>query len=180
MSAPSGPVQVIPPGFLGLLNLKNQGRIPDVLQGNFQPTLDMLEWLLFANREILRSEASIGATASSSFFHMTSNGPLRIPEHEVWYVWDINVELSIPAGGASSLSGYMAPAVLTPDGTSIQTFGLPITGLFSPALTSMQPQCGHAPRRLFSSGNEFGVSLGEYGGVATHMVTTLEISRLQV
>jgi len=51
VSAPSGPVQVIPPGLLGALQLKNAGQLPDLLMGTYQPVIELRDWLMQFNAE---------------------------------------------------------------------------------------------------------------------------------
>ena len=46
MADPSRPIQTSTAGLLSLLQIKNRGQNPDVLQGNVQPTLDMVPWWL--------------------------------------------------------------------------------------------------------------------------------------
>ena len=45
----SGPIQVIPPGLLGMLQLKNEGRSPSEFIETLQPTIELFEWLLQTN-----------------------------------------------------------------------------------------------------------------------------------
>ena len=48
-----GPVQRLPQGLLGFLQLKNAGRFPDVMIGSYQPTIELAEWLLNTTSDTL-------------------------------------------------------------------------------------------------------------------------------
>lgn len=87
----SRPIQVIPPGLLGFLQLKSPaGRNPEELNGDVQPTLEMLEFYLNANREFLpTAQVSLGSGASG-FTGFTTNA-LICPQDQWWYVHDYTV-----------------------------------------------------------------------------------------
>lgn len=46
MADQSRPIQTATAGLLSLLQVKNRGQNPDVLEGNVQPVLDMVPWWL--------------------------------------------------------------------------------------------------------------------------------------
>lgn len=96
MSAPSGPIQLIPPGFLGLLALKNMGRLPDFLQGNVQPTLEMGDWYLRSAIEPWdqTSNVLVPAGAGGAFVPF-GTGPITVPEGEWWFVHDYSVTAEV-------------------------------------------------------------------------------------
>jgi len=58
----SGPVQLIPPGLLGMLQLKNEGRSPRDFVETLQPVIEMREWLMQANwNEVTDVSAALAA-----------------------------------------------------------------------------------------------------------------------
>jgi len=102
MSAPSGPIQVIPPGLLGLLQLKNLGRLPDVLMGSVQPITEMMPWYLRANREVwpLNSGNTIAPGTYTGYVLMSPN-ELLVPQDEWWYVHSLSIGFAAGAGGSA-------------------------------------------------------------------------------
>jgi len=118
MSADSGPIQTIPRGLLGLLNLKNVGRLPDVLHGTVQPTIDLTAWWMNALAEL---DTNIHSNVLSSMGHTMMNfavNPLVVPNNEVWWVNTYSVEVQL-AAGAAELAENIAPLLL------INTAGVP-------------------------------------------------------
>lgn len=101
-----GPIQQIPPGLLGFLQLKNQGLglgdLPDTLQG----VLELRDWLLHADaRNSGRYERNIAAS-SSGIGAFNTPGPLLVPDSEWWYVHNFTVLSSnLAAGDSVQLGG---------------------------------------------------------------------------
>lgn len=91
----SGPVQVIPPGLLGFLQLKNSGVNPQQLQNGYTPTLDMLHWLLRGREEIMGTVANPCSVAIANGvvgnFQVFTTNSIQVPDDEWWYVHDYAV-----------------------------------------------------------------------------------------
>jgi hypothetical protein len=90
---PLAPIQVIPPGLTGYLQLKQLGHLPDVLLGEVRPALEMRDWYFQAN--VLYTVQLYGATpvtpnfvtAGSDFFRFQVGGvDAPVPPHQAWYV----------------------------------------------------------------------------------------------
>jgi len=96
---PSGPIQIIPPGLLGMLQLKSpMGVNPSVLNNDVQPSLDMAGWWLRAQRETfllagMSAVVAVGATA----FAVWPTGPV-VPTNEWWYVHNASLRITTGAG----------------------------------------------------------------------------------
>ena len=109
MSQPSGPIQVIPPGFLGLLNLKNLGRLPDTLQGTVQPTVDLEAWWLRATAQDQPQAAQTAVTTGASVVSFAT--PVVVPDDETWWVESVMLDTFIPAA-AGNLVENVAPIII--------------------------------------------------------------------
>lgn len=156
MSAPSGPIQVIPPGLLGMLQLKNVGQLPDVLQGNVQPVLELRDWLLHANE--LYGLASLNQAAGNYDSTMVSmNTPVVIPQGEWWYLHDITAYLVL--GNTDTLNGGFGiafeplPNVLQLNLSEKQYQAFTAGGATTLAVSAQ-------PADFFPPGTEFGISMG--------------------
>jgi hypothetical protein len=112
------PIQVLPQGLLGLLQLKAMGTNPTNLELNVQPQLDL--FAMYINRlEVDISNQLVGglstkalATASPGFFVYTTNPPV-VPQGFMWYVTQYTISANLLA--AESLR--FAPMVFaTPGG----------------------------------------------------------------
>lgn len=107
-----GPIQVIPAGLLGLLQLKNIGKNPNLMQDEVSPGIDLGKWWL----ETLAAEAT--ETYTSTYIGGT-NGPgmngvgntLISPDTEWWWVKNYTVETAAVAAGTNI---RFKPAYLSP------------------------------------------------------------------
>lgn len=107
----SGPIQQIPQGLLGLLQLKNLGRNPVSLDDNVQPTFDMMPlWLLTsAEQDTLTHQRDI-ATGAGQVLGFATN-PIVVPEGEVWWVHRYSLEVVL-AAVAGDVANDVIPALL--------------------------------------------------------------------
>lgn len=79
-----GPVTVVPPGWLGFMKLKTQGRNPDTVSSEIVPTHDLLKMYLNANSEFVNGTNINGITNGITSFVGVGNNP--VPQGEWWYV----------------------------------------------------------------------------------------------
>lgn len=94
----NGPIQIIPQGLLGLLNLKNNGQMPSELGTSVMPQLDMLELyvngLLEQVSDPVAVAAVIGPNASA----------LVVPQTQCWFVRSLFITTdTIGAGEAITI-----------------------------------------------------------------------------
>jgi len=89
MSENTGPIQVIPAGLLGLLDLKNRGIVPDVLMGTVQPIVDMEGFWLRARREPVDLGNGWVWPGGLHLEVLTTT-----PQNEWWYVHDWKIDVN--------------------------------------------------------------------------------------
>lgn len=92
VKGPLGPIQVIPPGLMGLLQLKQQGRLPTDLADSVQPVLEMRDWY-FTGRRVATTALFPGAAPLATFnvpgvqtFVPSAGGLATVPNGQYWYV----------------------------------------------------------------------------------------------
>jgi len=97
----NGPVQLTPPGLLGLLQLKTGGFVPDALLQSVQPTLDLLPFWLRAAAENFNDSYSVvipGPATPTEIVPLTDAAThtlmLGPTAQEWWYVENLSVGVS--------------------------------------------------------------------------------------
>jgi len=177
MSAPSGPVQVIPPGLLGMLQLKNVGQLPDLLQGNIQPTLELRDWMLHANEEYqLASLNQALGTYDSTMFSM--NTPVIIPQGQWWYVHNITAYLVL--GNTDTLNGGFSIGVEPlPNVLQMALADKAYSAFTAAGATTLSLSA--SPGDFFPPGTEFGIGVGRMVLAAARVhFLTLRFTRLPI
>lgn len=86
------PIQVIPPGLMGLLQLKQSGRLPADLSGVVQPSLEMRDWFFQGRRltevQVLGTTPTTGAlvTGNTGLRKFTVGAVATPAQGTLWYV----------------------------------------------------------------------------------------------
>jgi len=180
------PVGKIPPAFLSLLQLKSTGANPDGLADTYQPTLEMAEWLALQEREMLVLPiAGIAAPGVYSGFQNSVLPAARIPDGEVWYLWNATCVTGLLALD-SSLPWVPSVGISPSGGVVTRQFQLvpSVPFFFATPPVNVQLQCGGPVRRFFGGqGEVFGVFiplLNMAGAGPTGANLYLEITRLRV
>lgn len=93
----SKPVQIIPPGFLGFLQLKNNGVNPTELPDNLQPVIEMRDWMLQARARDWPPGFSQRALAPGTYGYLPFTNPISVPNNEQWYVWQYTARAVLTA-----------------------------------------------------------------------------------
>lgn len=83
----SRPIQVIPPGLLGFLQLKNSGKSPVEFPEVLQPVIELRDWYFEARAEQTIATVSV-ANGGSNF--ATFATPAIVPAEEYWAVLDFS------------------------------------------------------------------------------------------
>lgn len=101
----SGPVQLIPPGFLGFMQLKNSGRLPSELVDQINPTFSMLDWYMQANAETVSASTSGITTGGTGDVQFPT---LVAPDDQYWWVIAAELHMAASAGvGDRSSFGFV-------------------------------------------------------------------------
>lgn len=107
----SGPVQLIPPGLLSFFGVKTLGRNPDQLIDNYQPSVEMLDWLMGSQAR----EANVATlTVAAGGFQGFSAQPIVVPALEWWWLSDYTVQGA--CGAADTMT--FAPCAAFPQVTN--------------------------------------------------------------
>lgn len=110
----AGPIQTIPQGLLGLLQLKELGKNPPVLVDSVAPNLDLFQ--LYAQRLMNGEMGLFGGQMSTGnlvngnhgfqqFF--VSGAACIVPQSEMWWVYEYSADVATLAA-ADTLSGGVA------------------------------------------------------------------------
>lgn len=93
---PFGPIQVIAPGLLGFLQLKD-GRNPDRLSAEIEPVIEMRDWLMQARSQDSTNMAFTAPTGAD-WYPFTTPSSFTVPPSQAWYVWHLTMRASAGAG----------------------------------------------------------------------------------
>jgi hypothetical protein len=106
-----GPIQLIPPGLLGLLQLKNIGKNPSQLLDEVRPIMDILPMWYEAVAEELSGFSRTPVTGNNGFASWTV--PQIVPQGEIWWVMQYTVVTSEMGVGDSGQFGvgWQLPSV---------------------------------------------------------------------
>lgn len=109
---PDAPVQIVPPGFLGLLQVKNAGQSPDKLLNTVQPTSDMLGfWLRGRQRAVKCGTLIAPVTAVQQILTLRDSNaatPLLTPSGEWWYCAYFGLQLISGVGDTTTNPALVA------------------------------------------------------------------------
>jgi len=103
MSSQWGPIQVIPGGLLGLLNIKNRGKNPDTLDSNVVPTIDLTSWWFEARAEDIGTFTRTPVTGNNGFASWST--PVIVPNGQAWWVLEYTVRTTDMGVGDSGQFG---------------------------------------------------------------------------
>lgn len=102
-----GPMQVIPPGLMGFLQLKQTGRLPGDLSGTVEPIIELRDWYfqarmidVFSQFPTFPSTVTI-TTGSIGYKPFTVPYTWQVPASEIWYVDTYTVAIGPVASGDS-------------------------------------------------------------------------------
>lgn len=93
-----GPVQLVPPGLLGFLNLKSSGDNPHSILAEYRPAIEMRDWLLQARQEDINFTNNVLVTGNLGTRLFLNNAPI-VPQGEWWFVHNVAMFTGLlPAG----------------------------------------------------------------------------------
>lgn len=105
----SGPLQVIPRGFLGFFQLKNGGVNPTEMPDSLQCVLEMRDWYFNANAETF--DVGSVAVAGGTTGNVAWTSPVIVPNDEFWWVTEYNARTAalLAADTSEFCMCYVAP-----------------------------------------------------------------------
>lgn len=160
----SGPIQIIPPGLMGFLQLKNAGRNPTDLVESISPTFDMLRWYMEARFTSQTLPGTVTTVQSGTF--QTSIVPTVVPAEEQWYVIDACIR-----GGLIVAGDQLDVSVAYRVGNTA-----PLTNHIFTKGERKQADGAAAGVSVYASASDFflppGAVLGGYFGIVTVASTT--------
>lgn len=110
----SGPINLIPPGVLGFLQLKNFGKNPTEFPEVLAPTFDLLKWYLSGeSRQMAATDTSLAMATNVGGFQRLTTAPIIVPATEWWYVHSVFLRAQLPAAVTEFFSG--APCWFNPN-----------------------------------------------------------------
>lgn len=136
-NGPLWPIQVIPPGLTGLLQLKQLGRLPDKLSDLVAPVLEMRDWYMTARRQtefaLFAGPPAAFSTNSLGFKTFLAGGVVAlVPSNQIWYVEQMDI-----TGVLQNVADLAKiAAAIAPSTGNIQTVGDPDSN--GPASGSLQ------------------------------------------
>lgn len=167
MAAPfqSGPIQLLPAGLLGLLQLKSPaGRNPEVLEGNVQPTIDLLEQYLLQASEVWNINSSVALPTGQGARRFSPNSMI-VPQSEYWYVHRYTIWTATLAAG-DTVTGVLPAIYETPVG-AVRVVILPSWNQRGGAATTGQQSVNGAGGFWARPGSELGFWLEGLVAAAT-------------
>lgn len=124
-----GPVQLIPPGLTGLLQLKQFGQVPGTLDLNVNPVIELRDWYMQARRVDefalyggfpATTVLTTGTGRGVYTFVPPGGGIASVPQNQTWYVEMLTVFTGTNTAG-DVLS--FAPGIGNNQGSSFQQVG---------------------------------------------------------
>lgn len=176
-----GPLQTIPPGLLGMLQLKNLGQAPQTLDDSVIPGIDLTEWYMVQNRETLLGTRAPANNDQANFWAMTTN-PLTVPDREFWYVWSATASIGFAVGDYTTSLSCVA-LVPGAGANAWVLLGQPATTIIDPLATpqAFTAFAGGSVREWFGPGTQFGYGGGRFNIVgAPTLYVTMHITRLPI
>lgn len=100
-----GPIQIIPPGLLNLLQLKADGRSVSKLGDTCVPSLEMSSWWLRAQAEIdtAQYQSNIAAGTLATYANYGAPNQILVPNGQWWYVHEYAAVATPGAGTATNV-----------------------------------------------------------------------------
>lgn len=95
----SGPIQAQVGGFLGFLQLKNNGRNPGELPNTMQSVIDVRQWFWQTYAEVI-----VGTDAAIAAAGLVDK--LTVPQGEFWAVHDVTLTATVAAASTSLFQPY--------------------------------------------------------------------------
>lgn len=174
------PIQTIPQGLLGFLQLKNAGKNPSELNSLLQSTMDLRDWLwqTAPTEAVAGTAAAIGASGFTSY--------ITIPQQEWWVVYEVTATINQTL---ATDWGWFAPAyrmATTPGPQNHPWLLAPLTLVDRGGTRDVGPlvnlpmQIANGMPRIFGPGFEIGIWSSTFAGGPDALTNALaRITRLR-
>lgn len=176
MGLPLGPIQTLPRGLTGLLNLKVLGRVPDELLGTVQPTVDIepywMNYRAVTNESLVHGRTLTTQGGGALTF---SPGNITVPDGEIWYVHHYGVDTVLTAAAGQVVERVQPCIIYNLVGTIVHVPVGTTETLSSSATVSVSATVGAHDFWLPP-----GASLGFYVGSVTSAAGAAFTGRYQV
>ena len=175
----TGPIQGKALGLLSLLNLKNQGREPRALEDVVRPTIELLEWYLTRDQEIVAASGTVPNGNSASSFDQGAVVQ-TVPDNELWYLWNASIQFNVAVGATEYVTG---PAITFTTPLNLpMVLGVQNVSYTGNATTALRVRVVAEPRRFFLPRTIFGagwaLASSSTGGYPWSLY--LQITRLRI
>lgn len=174
-----GPIQTLPVGLTGLLNLKSHGRVPDELDSLVSPSVEILPFWLNSRIEI-SNQTWTKAVGAGGFSLQSFATALQVPANEWWWVHDYSIEGRFTAAAGTSLDNMGAALWLSQNAPAAYTVvGNLVSGVSNAAGAAAIVSSSHG--FWAHPGSILGWVIGNQVGAANITYTaSYRISRLKV
>lgn len=138
----SRPIQSPQAGYLGMLGLKNMGKLPDVAEDNVQPVVDIQPFYTAGNRRYSFGSTNALAAGAAGFENLVATtGTFTVPANKVWILdgGDAYVEVaaaSVFSVGAIVVAVNFGNAAATQDISESFGIGNQLTAAAAPPQTA--------------------------------------------
>jgi len=166
----NGPLQLVPPGFLHLLGLKNQGHLPADLGEVVAPVLEMAGWYLRTNAQVDALVSGISLSSASNQEGVFSPNSIDCPAGETWFIHEYSIRAGVPAGATNQIVN-LAPLIRYNNAGTIRW------GLLGPSGSAAAAAGNGAGVTVGAQGFWMppGSSLGFYYGLALVAAGTIDL-----
>ena len=162
------PAQGFAQGLLSLLHLKTNGNNPDELSSVLSPIIEMREWMLLREMQMLSFSALATVSVGGGTVQFQEwddpddpNDPdprAVIPQDEVWYVWSYS--LFFVKKTTYTINGGLIGSSLVPPGNAIDILGQ-TEGYWGNGNSNVIPVKMSIERRFYPPGTIFGWGHGQ-------------------
>lgn len=149
-----GPIQLIPPGLMGLLQLKQGGQLPSMLSKTVAPVVELRDWYLTARRvdELALfggvPTVSLPSIGSKPFVFGGNNA--TVPAGQIWWVEQMTIQVTgTGAIVATDLLRY-APGIIPGTGGALSQAVAPPTSDYLLVARSRAIRAELAPRGFWA------------------------------
>jgi len=156
---PAGAINLTPSGLTGLLQLKDQGKIPGTLSDEIMGVIELRDWYFQSLRvpeaALYGGQPGVGpvVTGTIGYVNCSFGTFSAVPFNQIWYVE--NMAISVGTAAASDVLSFACATAAPAGAPSQMVVGLP----YIDTVTARQRSCVARADRAFwlPPGNRLGV-----------------------